>query len=143
MKLRKKITIMVIFSLSLLILFTTLYKTAAELPKLRYTKADFTWLIAEIILWTLVEGSVTIIAGSIPTWGWVLRAEKFQSFITWILVSSQRRTRISERLSSNGGDAGKISDGLGPEDGHISGKEYQDGSVALQSIDRIERMAFS
>ena len=143
MPLRKKVTVMVIFSLGLFALFTTLFKTAAELPKLRYEQVDFSMVVAQIMLWTIIEASVIIIAGSIPTWGWVFRTERFETFVSWIFTRSHRTTHKSERLPSHGGEADKEDDRIGLRMEGGSSQERENGSVALQSIDRIERMACS
>ena len=135
--------IMVIFSLGLFSLFTTVYKTAVELPKLKYEQVDASRVVAQVILWTNVEASVVIIAGSIPTWGWIFPAERLSRVVSWIKLHSLGTVRTSERLSSEAGEVDKESDRaeLGiPKQG---GKEGPNPSVALQSIDRIERMAYS
>ena len=143
MQLRKKITVMIIFSLGLFTLFATLYKTAAELPKLKFEQVDFPRVVGQIILWTIVEASVVIIAGSIPTWGWVFRTERFEKIVSWITLHSFGATRASARLPSRAGETDGESDRVELGLAHESDKERQSGSVALQSIDRIERTAFS
>ena len=143
MPLRKKVIVMVIFSLGLFALFTTLYKTAAELPKLRYEQVDFSRVAAQVLLWTIIESSVVIIAGSIPTWGRVLRTDKLEAFITWIVLHSQGTGHMSARLPSHGGEADKESDRVELRTDEEARQEGQNGSVALQSIDRIERVAYS
>ena len=139
MRLRKKITVMVIFSLGAFALFTTLFKTAAELPKLKYEQVDFSRVNGALILWTNLEASVVIIAGSIPTWGWVFQTKSFDRFASWISLLSPRISRLSERLSSQGDD--KESDTVRLEMGPMTSQEGQ--GATLQSIDRIERAAFS
>ena len=134
---------MVIFSLGLFSLFTTLYKTGAELPKLKYEQVDFSRVIGQVLLWTILEASVVIIAGSIPTWGWVFQTEGFERFVSWITLRSFGISRVSERLPSQGGEADEYSDRLERGIAQDSRKEGQNGSVALQSIDRIERRAYS
>ena len=143
MHIRKKVTVMVTFGLGIFALSITLYKTAAELPKLRYERVDTSRVVAQIILWTISESSVVIIAGSIATWGWILRTKKYEKLITWISAHSPRRTRLSERLDSRGQETDNDSDrhSLRGEIGH--GDNGKDSSVGLQSIDRIERSAFS
>ena len=143
MPLRKKITVMVIFGLSLFALFTTLFKTAAELPKLRYEDVDVSWVLAQVMLWTILEASVVIVAGSIPTWGWVFRTEEFSRFVTWISLHSPWATRLSEHLPSHGERSDNESDRMGLKTSREGIQESQGESVTLQSITRIEKIACS
>ncbi|KAL9599682.1 MAG: hypothetical protein Q9219_003670 [cf. Caloplaca sp. 3 TL-2023] len=140
MQLRKKITVMVIFSLGAFTLFATVYKTASELPKLRYERVDFPRVVGQVILWTSIEGSVVIVAGSIPTWGWVFRTETFERIVSWLTLHSIGTPRASAPLASQGAkDGNQAEQGIRPE----VHKEDPSGSFALFSIDRIERAAFS
>ena len=134
---------MAIFGLSVFALFTTVYKTAAALPKLKHAQADFSWLVAQVVLWGIVESNVVIIAGSIPTWGWVLQSKGFEKFITLISHNSLWTSRRPERLPSHNGDVDNVSDKVGLRPSKESSQEGQKGAVALESIDRIERSAFS
>ena len=132
---------MAIFSLGLFAFFTTLFKTAAEVPKLKYEQVDFSRVIAQLILWTNIEASVVIIAGSIPTWGWVFQTESFNRFASWISLLGSRMTRLSERLPSQVGEVDSESGIVCLEMSHKSPQKGQ--GVSLQSIDRIERAAYS
>ena len=151
MRLRKKIIIIIIFSLGIFSLFTTVYKTAVELPKLKYEQVDGTRVIAQVILWTNIEASVVIIAGSIPTWGWISPIEKFSKVVTWIKLHSLNTSRTSERLPSleAGGERETVQEVVGPmELQNTTNNIPQDGkggsdTTHLQSIDRIERIACS
>lgn len=60
MQLRKKITVMVVFSLSALTLLGTLYKAASELPKLRYERVDLSQAAGQVILCTSFEASMSL-----------------------------------------------------------------------------------
>ncbi|KAL8725051.1 MAG: hypothetical protein Q9166_007605 [cf. Caloplaca sp. 2 TL-2023] len=143
MQLRKKLSVMVIFGLGFFTVFATAYKTGSALPKLEYEQVDFSRVIGQVSLWTIVEASIVIIAGSIPTLGWIFKTDSFEKFISWLSLHSRGLTGISTRLSSREGDVGDDSDRIQLRGAHAIGKEKQDGSVALQSIDRIERQAFS
>ena len=142
MQLQKKVTVMIIFSLGLFAFFTTLYKTAAELPKLKDAQVNFSRVNAQVMLWTTLESSVVITAGSIPTWGWVFRTEKFETFVRWISLRSIR-THTSERLPSYGRETDKDSDRINLKEGRATPDEEQSRSMGLQSIVQIEREALS
>lgn len=143
MRLRKKITVMFVFGLGLFILCATLYKTAAPIPKLRYEQVDFSWVIGEVILWTIVESNVVIIAGSVPTWGWVFRTQLFEKIVSWITLHSRGTLRATTRLSSQEDNADKRSDEIELSSDHDNSQRKESKSVALKSIDEIERAAFS
>ena len=143
MQLRKKLVVMVVFGLAIFTLFATLYKTASELPKLRYERVDFPRVVGQVILWTDIEASVVIIAGSIPTWGWLFRTNAFEKLISWLTLHSHATNRESVRLPSKDGEPDEESMRGGAEVGREDGKKRYSGSVALQSIERIERTAFS
>ena len=134
---------MAIFSLSVFALFTTIYKTAAELPKLKEEHADFSWIVSQVILWGMIESNVVIIAGSIPTWGWVIQSEGFKKLVTWVSLLSLWTSDRSERLESCGEEADKESDKVGLRLGKGSPFGGHAGSVELESIKRIERVAYS
>ena len=143
MQLQKKVTVMVVFSLGGFSLFATLYKTASSLPKLRYEQVDFPYVIGQVILWTIIESSVVIIAGSVPTWGWIFGTKLFEKIVSWITLGSRGTLRGSVPLSSHGDEADRRSSEVELGLAHSTDNSKVDGSVAFQSIDRIERAAFS
>ena len=122
MQLRKKLAVMVIFGLAIFTLFATLYKTASELPKLRYVRVDFPRVAGLIILWTDIEASVVIIAGSIPTWGWIFKTDAFKTLISWLTLHSHATNRESVRLASKDGEPDEESMRDGAELGGGDGK---------------------
>ena len=143
MQRRKKVIVMVIFSLGIFTLFATFYKTAAELPKLRYEQVDFSRVVGQVILWTIIEASVIIIAGSIPTWGWVFRTEMFEKLLSWLTLHSIGTNKASAPLSRQGAEIYAGSDRAEQGIVHEDGKSGEGSTVGLHSIDRIERAAFS
>ena len=134
---------MVVFGLAVFTLFATLYKTASELPKLRYDWVDFPRVIGQVLLWTDIEASVVIIAGSIPTWGWIFQTKAFEKLVSWLTLHSHATERESVRLPSKDGELHEESMRGGAEVGREDGKKRHSGSVTLQSIERIEKTAYS
>ena len=128
-------------SLGLFTLFTTLYKTAAVLPTLNEVQADVTYITCQVVLWRLLESSVTIIAGSIPTWGWLLRTSSFQAFVTWLTVHSSRINGYTARAISQGTEGIEMHRGANKKDGANQPPDDQDHRAPIGSIGEPGRSA--
>lgn len=141
--LRKKIAVIVIFSLGILSLFATTYKTAYTLPKLRGLLSDFTTVASDICLWGLIEASSVIIAGCIPTWGWASHWKKAEKFANWISCKTRLRSWPFQQISPPAGNSDEQSDLLRLEARRRRLEEDKGPAVNLSTINDIERMAYS
>jgi len=113
MPLRKRITASVVMGLGVASFFTTLYKTAAVVPGSLVDPGDITEQVGQLMLWTLLEGNTVIIAGSIPTWGWLVKTDVIERMVTWIsLHSLGSRGNHGEQLGSQNGTSVRNEEGM-------------------------------
>ena len=122
---------MAMLSLGLFTFAVTTFKTIDQLPTLAHEDVDVTWVIGQVMLWTVVESSVTIIAGSIPTWGWLLRTDGFERIVTWITMHSLGSNR-SYALRESNENLAEVNSDPSPERKGLSTKIAQDSVVGLE-----------
>ena len=145
MALKKKLTVMAMLSLGLFTFAVTSYKTIDQLPTLAHEDVDATWVIGQVMLWGIVESSVTVIAGSIPTWDWLLQTDRFERLVEWITLHSLRSSRSRELRDSSENLAQADKTSAGKRSGSNGGSDEQDPNlnIHLDSVTGLERSAYS